>query len=77
MTVLLNRKQYILQHQSYQKYGIFQSHPNNSFKLFDNSFPSKLCTWKLMYKIRMYDNDIQVNKCLMYKVSVDNIVWQY
>ena len=55
---------YILRHQSSQKYGIFQSHPNNSFKLFDNSFPSKLCTWKLMYKIRMYANAIQVSKCL-------------
>ena len=53
----------------------------NCFKLFDNSFPTcfhpKLCRWKLVYRIRMYANAIQVSKCLMYTVSVHNIVWQY
>ena len=73
---MIIRKQYILQHQNSQKYGKFQPHTNNPFKLFDNSFPSKLYCWKLMYEIRMNANAIQVNKCLMYKVSVDNIVWQ-
>ena len=73
---MIIRKQYILQHQSSQKYGIFQPHTNNPFKLFDNSLPTKLYCWKLVYKIRMYANAIQLNKCLMYTVSVDNIVWQ-
>ena len=39
LTVIV-RKQYVLQHQSSKKYGIFQSHPNNSFKLFANFFPA-------------------------------------
>ena len=30
-----------------------------------------------VYTIRMYANAIQVSKCLMYTVSVHNIVWQY
>ena len=49
----------------------------NCFKLFDNSFPTcfhtKLCRWKLVYRIRMYANAIQVSKCLKYTVSVHNI----
>ena len=81
MLTIIVRKQYILQHQSSQKYWIVQRHPNNSFKLFDKSFPTcfhtKLCSWKLMHRIRMYANAIQVSKCLMYTISVHNIVWQY
>ena len=37
LTIIV-RKQYILQHQSSQKYWIVQSHPNYYLKLFDNSF---------------------------------------
>ena len=80
LTIIV-RKQFILQNQSFQKYWIVQSHPNNSFKLFDNYFPTcfhtKLCSWKLMHRIRTYANTIHVKKCLMYTVSVRNIVWQY
>ena len=72
------RKQYILQHQSSQKYGIVETHPYNYFKLFDNYFPTcfhtELCSWKLMYGIRMYVNAIQVSKGLMYPVSMHNII---
>ena len=80
LTIIV-RKLFILQNQSFQKYWIVQSHPNNSFKLFDNYFPTcfhtKLCSWKLMHRIRTYANTIHVRKCLMYTVSVRNIVWQY
>ena len=48
------------------------------FKLFDNAsgtcFDTKLNIWKLMYRIRMYANAIQVSKCLMYKVAMQNTV---
>ena len=61
LTIIV-RKQFIFQHESHFKKGIFQSHPNNY--VVGNSCIESECK----YRIRI-QNAIQVSKCLMYTVS--------